>query len=127
MNSGTTFQEKMPKEMKQKYKQKLESLLRLTVDMRPHIQIKTPDIKFVYLQRSIFKTIYYLYKYKLTEPNDFEPLFENYDTIKDFARYIFHSYKLYQNGSSKIVYLSSKNVLELWHYFPFREILKGRK
>ncbi|KAA1111883.1 hypothetical protein PGT21_014608 [Puccinia graminis f. sp. tritici] len=124
-NSQTALQGEVFEAMKQKYKQKLESLLRLTVDMRPHMQIKTPDIKFLYLQRSIFKTMYYLYKYKITDTQDFGPLLENYDTIKDFARYIFYSYKFYQQGSSKIIYLSSKNVLELWHYFPFMDMLKG--
>ncbi|EFP85305.1 uncharacterized protein PGTG_11474 [Puccinia graminis f. sp. tritici CRL 75-36-700-3] len=69
--------------------------------------------------------MYYLYKYKITDTQDFGPLLENYDTIKDFARYIFYSYKFYQQGSSKIIYLSSKNVLELWHYFPFMDMLKG--
>ncbi|KAA1111885.1 hypothetical protein PGT21_014658 [Puccinia graminis f. sp. tritici] len=94
----TNLQGKGSEAINQTYKRIITSLLSLAADMRPYIQVELPKIKFLYLQRSVFEAVYYLYKYKLISPKDLGALFEKYETIKDFAEYIFHSYRFSQQG-----------------------------
>ncbi|KAA1105987.1 hypothetical protein PGT21_025591 [Puccinia graminis f. sp. tritici] len=93
--------------------------------MRPDFQYISPDSRFLYLQRIVFETVHYFYKHNLIDTTNLGSLFNEFHTMGDISRYIFQSYKFIQQGNNKLLPLSSKNVLNYWHYFPFMDMLEG--
>jgi hypothetical protein len=114
-------------EMNQRCRNKIVDLLGLIVGMRTYFEVKSPEIRFIHLQRKAFATIYYFYKHKFISPKALGSLFKSKNIIADISRHVFQSYKFGEQVRSKLLPLSSKNILKYWYYFPFKDMLDGRQ
>ncbi|KAA1105986.1 hypothetical protein PGT21_025591 [Puccinia graminis f. sp. tritici] len=125
LKSQASISEQDYEEIKKKSKKYIGALLSLLCYMRPDFQYISPDSRFLYLQRIVFETVHYFYKHNLIDTTNLGSLFNEFHTMGDISRYIFQSYKFIQQGNNKLLPLSSKNVLNYWHYFPFMDMLEG--
>ncbi|KAA1067759.1 hypothetical protein PGT21_016328 [Puccinia graminis f. sp. tritici] len=125
LKSSESIREQEYEDMREKIKQHVESLLQLLYQMSFHFGAISPELRFLDLQRLALVTLYYFYKHNLIGQQDLDFLFTRYQTVGDFAQYVFQSYKFGQQVNTKSLPISSKNALNYWYYFPFMDMLEG--